>query len=379
MSKGEDSILIIDPVGIKAGMDYYDQSLAGGLRDAGLNAFVGSNYKKDEWSYKIFDSEKKTSKIGKLTDLVKGVLRAIILAKRKKTKYVLLHIFSTEMKDWLTIILLRMANLKVVSIAHDISGFADTDVKWIKDSIFDKHSAIIIVHNRYSLEKFKQTVKTAADKIIRVIPHGSFVNLVDKNISKKDARDVLKIAPDSKVILFFGQIKKVKGLDILLHAMPDVEKSITLVIAGKPWKDDFKTYGDIIKAHGLQSRVKLFIRYIEDSEREFFFKAADLLIIPYRAIFQSGVLLMGMSYQLPVLASDLEANREVITDNENGMLFRDGNSKDLAQKINLFFENESQRERITKAGIQTMGQKHNWSAIALEYKKILHENSNNRV
>jgi D-inositol-3-phosphate glycosyltransferase len=162
----------------------------------------------------------------------------------------------------------------------------------------------------------------------------------------------------------------VKGLDVLIHALPAVDQDIHLIIAGKPWKDDFTFYQSLIEKYQLSNRVKLFIRYIDDQERELFLKSADLLIIPYRKIYQSGVLLMGMSYRLPVLASDVEANRELIKDQYNGLLFKNGDPNDLAEKINAFFKN-SNKQSIVDNAFQIMQEKHNWNEIAAKYKKVL--------
>jgi D-inositol-3-phosphate glycosyltransferase len=372
------SILIVDPVGIKAGMDYYDLNLAEALTANGVETYIASNFNKHERCLKFFESEKKETKAGKLKDLMTGFVKAIAFAKRKRISYILVHIFSTEAKDFLSISMVKAANLNLIAIAHDISSFANADSGWIKSMIFNKYADLLIVHNNYSFKALKEVVSKEIVNRMSIIPHGSFVNLAKADVTRDDARAELGIPSTAKVILFFGQIKKVKGLDVLLEAMPMINGDVTLVIAGKPWKDDFQTYADIIKKHGLESRVRLFIRYITDEERELFFKSADLLVIPYRKIYQSGVLLMGMSYMLPVIASDIEANRELIVKNKNGLLFEDGNAQDLAVEINRFFSG-SNGQALAVNAYELLEKEYNWDIIAKKYIQVINENSNNRV
>ena len=176
---------------------------------------------------------------------------------------------------------------------------------------------------------------------------------------------------EAKYILFFGQIKKVKGLDILLEALGKVPADIKLIIAGKPWKDDFSGYDALIEKYHLENRVIKIIRFIEDSERKNLFFAADVNVLPYRIIFLSAVLLMAMSHGLPVIASDLPANKEIINDGENGMLFKSEDSDDLALKIELFFQDKSFSRELTANALHIIKAEYDWSTICEEYLKLI--------
>jgi len=105
--------------------------------------------------------------------------------------------------------------------------------------------------------------------------------------------------------------------------------------------------------------VHFFIRYIENEERDLFFRAANCLVIPYRKIFQSGVLIMGMSYLLPCIASDLPANRELIEDGTSGFLFENENSASLAETMNKVKELTSPEE-ISKQAKEILTSRCSW-------------------
>ena len=173
----------------------------------------------------------------------------------------------------------------------------------------------------------------------------------------------------TKYLLFFGQIKDSKGLEILLYALPKVRNNVKLIIAGNPWKTNIKKYDKIIEKLKLSEQIIRLYRFISDSERDILFNACECNILPYKKIYQSGVLLMSLSYGLPVIASNLEANREIITNNENGLLFNSYNSEHLAEKINFLLPNNNLQNKISTNAILT-AQKYSWDKIANSYKNL---------
>lgn len=333
----ENKVLIIDPVGCKAGMDYYDNSLVTGFSEVGVCAEIASNYINQVYHSKsFFRSKRLKGKLAKLLDWLVGFWNSFLYARKRHFKHVILHSFSSEVKDLYPYLLAKLFSIRITTIVHDVSGFANGDASFVRKLIY-KYSFKLVVHNLYSKELLFGFLHEPLRGKVHVIPHGHFLSLPESHISKQDARNLLGIPKEEKMILFFGQIKKQKGLDLLIKALSQTDACIKLTIAGKPWKDSFDNYQSIIDELDLSKRVRLHIRYIEDAERDLFFKAADLVIIPYYEIYQSGVLLMAMSYGVPVLASNLRPNAEIINHLENGLLFESGSIHDLAESINYFF------------------------------------------
>jgi glycosyltransferase involved in cell wall biosynthesis len=151
-----------------------------------------------------------------------------------------------------------------------------------------------------------------------------------------------------------------------------------LIIAGKPWKDRFDDYARIISDQGLTDRVVPIIRFIEDEERTLLFIAADVNVLPYRTIYQSGVLLMAMSHGLPVIASDLPANREVIEAGVNGLLFESERPEALAEQVNRFFEDSALQKRMGERAIETISREYDWNTIAGEYRQFIAQGRRDR-
>ena len=75
-------------------------------------------------------------------------------------------------------------------------------------------------------------------------------------------------------------------------------------------------------------------RFISHSDVSYYYSAADIVILPYRKIYQSGVLMMSLSYKKPVVVSDLPSFKEIIDDNRTGYVFESENSLDLSRVIN---------------------------------------------
>ena len=368
-------ITIIDQVGSKAGMDYYSSSLAKGLLDQQCNCILCSNYtgiESDRIEYKpFFDGHNSKAPIFKLIKLLSAIFKSSYLSKKRNVDLVITHLFTANLSSLLLALIPKLFGLKLVVISHDISSFDNNDKNLIQNIIYNKLSDFIVVHNNLSFSELMKTVDIKNKNKIKVIKHGGHLDYVDASMNRVKARKLLGFDEKDKYILFFGQIKDVKGLDILLESMVSVPQSVKLVIAGKPRNSDFSFYDNLISKYKLSDRVEKMIRFIEDDERERLFFAADVLILPYRSIYQSGVLLMAMSYGLPTIVSDLPANKEIINDGENGLLFRSEDSDNLALKINLFFEKKELASKISKEGLITIKNEYDWTNIAGHYTKII--------
>ncbi len=168
------------------------------------------------------------------------------------------------------------------------------------------------------------------------------------------------------MILFFGQIKEVKGLDVLIEAMPEILREhpgTLLVVAGKVWKDDFRQYQARIEELGISANCVLHIRYVPDSEVKNYYAAADVVALPYRRIYQSGVLLMAMSYGKPAIASDIAGMTEVVSDGVNGYIFPSGNSTALAAKLSDALSNPEELRLVGERALMHVREHNDWIRI----------------
>ena len=180
---------------------------------------------------------------------------------------------------------------------------------------------------------------------VSVIPFGINDTVPKSDLSSAEARRRLGINENEKAILFFGRIRPSKGLEYLVAAfrqLSNIKNSYRLIIAGRP--DNCESYWSNIQdsiAEDVQSgRILLRSEFIPDEETEIYFKAADVLVLPYRSIYQSGVMFLAYNFGLPVLASDVGGLKEEIIEGKTGFSFPPEDPGELAKTIELFFAGE---------------------------------------
>jgi glycosyltransferase involved in cell wall biosynthesis len=185
----------------------------------------------------------------------------------------------------------------------------------------------------------------AQEEGVTVIPFGINNSVPNTHLTPSEAKQRLGIRNGEKTILFFGRITPYKGLEYLIAALhqnlarPD---DYRLIIAGRPdcCENYWNTIRETIQEDVRRGRVLLREDYIPDDETEVYFKAADVLALPYRHIYQSGVLFLGYSFGLPVLAADVGGLKDEILEGKTGFVFRPEDPVDLAKAIERYFASD---------------------------------------
>mgnify|MGYP001234315631 FL=1 len=369
---GIKSVALIEHVGGYGGMDYYDYGLAYGL---GLNNITVSYHTCNETNMRIFNNVDtnytfgnlwKKNKVFRFILFFRGYLKSFYFAKNKKIQLVHLHFFHFTFRHFILMFLSRLFSFKVIITVHDIFSFFNISNRFSEYFIL-KWADGIIVHNQASLNDLMGKHPNLSR--INVIHHGNYLPFINKIDKKYNNSEHLKI-------LFFGQIKEIKGLDILLEALKIANENnvkIHLTIAGKPSRTDFDKYAKLIDDYSLIENITLILRYIDDSEIQKLYEKSDLIVLPYKMISQSGVLLLSMSYGLPALTSDLPAFTEIITDNSTGFTFETGNPQSLANKLIDINNNRSLLQKITVNSNKLIESKFDWKRIGEKTKKFYEE------
>ncbi len=174
------------------------------------------------------------------------------------------------------------------------------------------------------------------------VAHPLYDNFGDK-IGKEESRRKLHINKDAYIILFFGFIRKYKGLDILLDAMKllqtnKIRKStfnIKLLIAGE-FYEDRKPYDLQVKTLGIENDLILRTEFIPDSEVKYYLCAADLVVQPYRNATQSGVTPLAYHFEVPMIVTNVGGLPALVPDNKVGLI-AEPNAASLAEKIIEYF------------------------------------------
>jgi len=178
-------------------------------------------------------------------------------------------------------------------------------------------------------------------KPARLVPHPLYDNFGEK-VSKEEAREKLKMKNEESIILFFGFIRKYKGLDILLNAMKLLQNlkpqtsNIKLLIAGE-FYEDRKTYDELISRLGIRDRLIMQTRFIRNEEIRYFMCAADVVVQPYRNATQSGVTPLAYHFEVPMIVTNVGGLPSMVPDNKAGLV-AEPTAESLAEKITAYFE-----------------------------------------
>lgn len=170
------------------------------------------------------------------------------------------------------------------------------------------------------------------------IPHPLYDNFGEK-IPKDLARKNLGIAANEKIILFFGFIRKYKGLDMLLEAMAllkDKMPDLKLMIAGEYYEDQ-KQYEEQIEQLGIRDRLILKTTFIADNEIKNYLCASDLVVQPYRNATQSGVTPLAYHFEIPMVVTNVGGLAAMVPHDKVGLV-AEPNAASLAQNIEAYFQ-----------------------------------------
>ena len=174
--------------------------------------------------------------------------------------------------------------------------------------------------------------------------------------SKEEARKKLGIESNEKIILFFGFIRRYKGLDILFEAMGLLkQQNIKLLVAGEFYEDE-KQYQEQIKRLGIEDSLILRTEFIPDSEVKYYLCAADAVIQPYRDATQSGVTPLAYHFEKPMIVTNVGSLPRFVP-NEKAGLVCEPEPASLAAAITRYFELGEQR---FIPFLRTEKEKYNW-------------------
>jgi D-inositol-3-phosphate glycosyltransferase len=274
----------------------------------------------------------------------------------------------------------KLLGKRIVFSAHNVNaGERDaTDSRLNRLSLRVQYtlSDHIFVHTKAMKSELASDFRVPEDKI-SVIPFGINNTLPDTGLSALEAKAKLGIGASEKTMLFFGNIAPYKGLEYLTAAFTELSNRDTnyrLIIAGRPKgnRDYWKKVEQSITRNGVRDRIIERIEYVPDEETELYFKAADVLILPYARVFQSGVLFLGYNFGLPAIAADVGSLKQEIVEGETGFVFKAGYSSDLARTIDKYFNSElfhdleTRRAQIKKYA----NEQYSWSKVAATIEAV---------
>jgi D-inositol-3-phosphate glycosyltransferase len=294
------------------------------------------------------------------------------LIKQEKPNLVIIRFWLPFMGPCLGTIaklIKRNTSIKIIAITDNVIPHE----KRVGDKIFTQY----FVNN---CDAFIAMSKTVLDDLTqftsnenkRFLPHPVY-DIFGSIMPKEQALKHLHLKSTDKHILFFGFIRKYKGLDLLLHAMADKRikaLNIKLIIAGE-YYEDATVYEKIIQENDLSNNVILKTEYIPKEEVSYYFCASDMIVQPYKTATQSGVTQIAYHFERPMLVTNVGGLPEIVPHNKVGYV-TNINARAIADAMVDFYT--LQKENTFSEYVRNEKHRFLWSTfvegIDKLYKKI---------
>lgn len=212
------------------------------------------------------------------------------------------------------------------------------------------------------------------NKPYKLIAHPVY-NIFGDKVEKHEAKEFIKKEYDidllnDKVILFFGYIRKYKGLNYLLDSMSEILKKVNLklLVVGEFYEDENK-YREQIKNLNLEESVKVVSDFVPDSNVKYFFSACDAVVLPYIDATQSGITQIAYHFDKPVIATDVGGLAEIVKNNVTGLIVKSESPEAIAEGVINFYENNL--EEKFSSGVKEEKKKYSWESFVKEIKSLV--------
>jgi D-inositol-3-phosphate glycosyltransferase len=305
--------------------------------------------------------------------LMKYLYNAFTVSPDDRNIKIAHFLFPFYLTDLITVLRFKRKGIRVVLSLHEIfphkpflGGRADMKIMRKLYELSD----LLIVHSD-SLKKELLSLFPLDPVKVRTIRHGYF-ELPESYSDVNALRRKYCVASDKKVLLFFGNIRENKGLDILLNVMREIKDDFFLLIAGGisgASERSSRYYMELISENGVSNSVHWLNRYVSDEECSEVFKLADALILPYKKTFhaQSGVLNLAAGFEKPCVVSDVGGIGEIVRSYSLGVVVRPEDVQDLQRGIKDVFADK------VEFAFARYKEDNSWEGVCDEFIRVYEE------
>jgi glycosyltransferase involved in cell wall biosynthesis len=269
--------------------------------------------------------------------------------------------------QWLTVQpldvhLLPRADAPLVLTAHDVLPREPRAGQLRAQRRLYERVDALVVHSEHGAERLRGELGIDPAKV-HVIPHGAFVHLAEQPAARPLPAELAAV--ETSVVLCFGLLRPYKGIDVLLEAWRGVEDA-ELWIVGLPKMD----VAPLRAAAGPS--VRFVSRFVADDEIPAFFHRADLVVLPYREIDQSGVLFTALAFGAPLLLTDVGGFPEVAATGA-ARLVPPGDPAALHAELTALLADPAARASLATAARAAAAGPYAWDRIAAAHLALYRE------
>ncbi len=323
-------IYLVDFIGVHCGMHYYLDAFKDILEsiDGGRVGIV-YNYSLTE-DKPVLLNQYKRHKLQKMFNALRNLRRLKKFISRHRTDKFIYLTYGNILDPYFLKVVAKAPH-HCIDIHEALAQNEDSNIK-LREKLSGIYSSKIkhaISHSTrtddYLMQFGFQGTKFDVPHFHYIFPHAYDLSAIPSEM--QDA-----IAKDKVNILFFGNITREKGVDILLDAVNNISDEdaakINVIVAGKDIDGVYKNVK--LKAN---RKVHFFTRHISDDELRFLYDKVDFLALPYRKTSQSGILEMAFHFKKPIIASHIPYFRKMLTEFPSFGILDGNSSKDYSQAI----------------------------------------------
>ncbi|MFP4024898.1 MAG: glycosyltransferase [Thiohalospira sp.] len=271
---------------------------------------------------------------------------------KENPAYVIIHYWMPFMAPCLGTIakqIRKKSKAKIFAIMHNVIPHEKFPLKNQLTRYFVKQCDGFITMSKSVLNDLNLFTENQ-NKIFA--PHPIY-NTFGEKISKSDALKKLGLSPEYKYLLFFGIIRKYKGLDILIKALANEKLSkfpIKLIVAGE-FYEDRKVYDNLIETHEMKDKIVFTNGFVQSDMVKYYFCASDIVVQTYKSATQSGVTQIAYHFERPMLVTDVGGLAEIVPHQKVGYV-TEINPTAVADALIDFFTNAREEEFSKNTAIE---------------------------
>jgi glycosyltransferase involved in cell wall biosynthesis len=197
----------------------------------------------------------------------------------------------------------------------------------------------------------------------------------NEKLDAKKLRLEFGFKEDSLVLLFFGYVRKYKGLDILIEAFPKIlslNPKARLLIVGE-FYDIPSEYFELLRKLNIEDKVKVVNQFVPNEDVAKYYQVSDLVILPYRSATQSGILNVAYGFYKPVIVTDVGGLAEFVDEGKTGFVVKPNSPDAIVEGVNKILSLREKKDFT--AHIQERNRKNSFKQLPEVFEKILEEST----
>ncbi|MGE5680410.1 MAG: glycosyltransferase family 4 protein [Bacillota bacterium] len=315
--------------------------------------------------FRYYPSYEKDHMIRKRFKYVLAIVKTLVIIIREKFDVIHFQTFRLQNVEWILFIIISRIFMNTVFTCHNVYPHeASVFKKFIYRHVY-RSAKKIIVHNKYAYDSLGRILKRNYEKV-SIIPHGNFIYYEELSRSQIEVENTKRNNGRIELILF-GVMREYKGLDKLLKALSKIKNNdFRLKVCGRADEEFRREYEEMAKQLGLETKTEFNWAEVPNEEVASVILSADIVVLPYRKIYQSGALLLAYSFAKPVIVSCIEGFRDDVIQGVNGYIVDFDNERELQAVIDHIKENTEELKKIGQFNREIAEKKYSWKMIAIK-------------